>query len=160
VPLTQACGYRIYNIDPTKYNSHKHTNNIMKNGFTLTELLITLALIGILSSVAYPLYTEHLTKLHRTCAVTTMADLSGRLEEYYLANNTYNEATLEKLQANNTLYKNHYRLDITTKDDTYILRATPLGKQAISDNLCGILTLDQNGNRTISGSGSIKECWR
>ncbi|EKE00608.1 MAG: type 4 fimbrial biogenesis protein PilE [uncultured bacterium] len=131
----------------------------MKNGFTLIELLIVIALIGILGSIAYPLYGEHLTRVRRTYAATAIVDLAGRMEEYYVSKNTYNDATIENLRVNNARYKNYYRLDITAKDDAYVLHATPLGKQADSDILCGTLTIDQNGNRTISGSGAIEECW-
>ena len=131
-----------------------------KSGFTLIELLITLTLIGILSTIAYPFYNEHLIKVRRTYATAALEDLAGRMEEYYIAKNTYDNATLESLRINNTHYKNYYYLDITAKDNTYVLSAIPLGKQKNSDALCGSLTLDQNGNKNISGSGSVEECWR
>jgi type IV pilus assembly protein PilE len=81
------------------------------------------------------------------------------MEEYYLLNSTYGDATLENVWTNNSHYKNYYDLDIKPKNDTYVLRAIPRGKQAEADTLCRTLTLDQNGNRNISGSGSINDCW-
>jgi type IV pilus assembly protein PilE len=132
---------------------------IKKSGFTLMELLIALALISVLSAIAYPFYNGHLVKVRRTYAAAALEDLAGRMEEYYILNNTYNNATLENLHVNEIHYKSYYYLNIITKDDTYVLRAMPLGKQADVDALCGSLTLDQNGNKNISGNGSVEECW-
>ena len=84
-------------------------------------------------------------------------DLAGRMEEYYISGNTYNNAA-ENVRVNNALHKKYY-LEIKSKDDSYVLRAIPLGKQAEYDTLCGSLTIDQNGNRDIRGTGSVEECW-
>jgi type IV pilus assembly protein PilE len=129
---------------------------IKKSGFTLIELLIALTLISILSAIAYPFYNEHLIKVRRTYAAAALEDLAGRMEEYYISKNTYDNATREDLHVNNN---NYYHLDIAAKDNTYVLSAIPLGKQADSDVLCGSLTLDQNGNKNISGNGLVEECW-
>lgn len=127
----------------------------MKNlGFTLIELLIVLAIISILSTISYPLYTGHLVRMRRTYAITALMDRSGNMEEQYIINgNTYDNVILEDIN-------NYYHLVKTTTNDTYVLSAVPLGKQAALDALCGSLTIDQNGNKGISGSGSIEECWR
>jgi type IV pilus assembly protein PilE len=131
-----------------------------KTGFTLIELLVVITIIGILSSIAYPLYSDHLIRTRRIYAITALTDLAGRMEEYYVSKNTYDGAALENLHVNNTNYKDYYYLDIITKDNAYVLHAVPLGKQAESDALCGTLILDHNGSRSISGSGSTEECWR
>lgn len=130
-----------------------------KIGFTLIELLIVITLIGILSMISYPIYNKHLTKARRTYAMVALLDLAGRMEEYYSSKNSYNDASLENLNINNLNYKNFYKLTITSKNDTYILQAIPLEKQNNNDTLCGALSLDQNGNKYISGFGTIEECW-
>lgn len=128
----------------------------MQKGFTLIEILLVIAIIGILSSIAYPSYNEHLVKVHRTYAITALMDLAGYMEEHHALNNTYKNAATK----NDADYKNYYHLDITKADNnTYLLRATPLGKQAVTDTLCGTLTLNQDGIRNITGSGSIENCW-
>lgn len=121
------------------------------SGFTLIELLMVLVIIGILGAISYPLYSQHLVKARRTYAMTTLMDLAGQMEEQYVLSNTYNKVTTEDSK--------DYHFEITQKDDTYVLRAVPLGKQAEADILCGSLIVDQNGVRSISGSGTVEECW-
>ena len=124
----------------------------MKNpGFTLIELLIVLVIIGILGTLSYPLYSEHIVKMQRTYAIAALTNSAGYMEEYYVLHNTYSGAMLNDV--------NYYHIYPTATDDTYILHAEPTGKQIEADVLCGSLTLDQDGNRDITGSGSIEKCW-
>lgn len=140
-------------------NTHYFQTITKKLGFTLIELLIVIALISILSAIAYPSYNQHLIKTRRNYAMVALMDLAGRMEEYFLLNNTYDNATLENLHVNNTDSQNYYHLAIAAKDDIYTLHAIPLGKQATADVVCGALTFDQTGKKAISGKGTVAECW-
>ena len=142
------------------FGSFKQTKDLKKSGFTIIELLIVITIIGIFSVVSYPSYNAYLIKTKRTFAIVALTDLAGRMEEYYFLNNSYKDATLENLKINISQYKNYYTLKIDTKQDAYVLIASPVGEQAKNDVLCGSLIIDQNNIRSISGDGSIEECWR
>lgn len=58
-------------------------------GFTLIELMITVAVIGILAAVAYPSYTDYIRRGKITEATSTLSDLRLRAEKFYADNRTY-----------------------------------------------------------------------
>ncbi len=58
-------------------------------GFTLIELMIVVAVIGILSAIAYPSYTDYIRRGRLPEAFTTLADLRARMEQYYQDNKNY-----------------------------------------------------------------------
>lgn len=137
---------------------------IQKNtrGFTMLELLITIAILGILCTLAYASYNHYITKVRRTDAQVAIIDLSNRLEQYYITNNhTYAGATLANLNMPNNTVNGFYTLSISnTSATTYLLTATPIGIQAKQDKECGSLSRDQLGQVSISGVGKVGDCWK
>jgi type IV pilus assembly protein PilE len=125
----------------------------MKNnnkGFTLIELLIVIAIIGILASIGYPAYTSAVKKGNRADGIDSLVALAGRMEEFYLNNDTYAGAAV----ANSTSSDGLYTMAIATQDGfTYSLTATPVQ----GDPECGVLTLSSLGVKTAA-TGSAN-CW-
>ena len=71
-------------------------------GFTLVELMIVIAILGILGSVAYPSYVHHVKKANRADGIDSLLALAGRMEEYYMNNDTYVDATVANVNSSDS----------------------------------------------------------
>jgi len=127
-------------------------------GFTLIELMIGVAILGILTAIAYPMYTQYVVRGKRAEGKAHITDAAARLERYYSDNNRYAAAADTLPGGIETTSENgHYTLSITTSDpyQSYTLTVSP----TFDDAECGNLTLDQTGTRGITGSGNVSDCW-
>ena len=143
----------------------------MNKGFSLIELLFVIAIVGILSAIAYPSYCDYLTRTRRLDGQTALLHLASRLEDYYTRENTYQTATLAEGKTSDILSTptstgGWYTLTIThITATTYQLQATPIGPQASRDTRCQSLTLSSTGIEgvTTGPAGSPTElarrCW-
>lgn len=131
-----------------------------RNGFTLLELIATLGILTALMMISYPFMTHHLVTARRKQAEAALINLAGRLDEYYSLEGRYKTASAEILHLSELNRSQYYRLIIqAASDDRFTISAVPLRTQAREDKQCGTLTLDEMGNRRISGDGDIKHCW-
>lgn len=129
------------------------------NGFTLIELMITLVIVGILTSIAYPSYAHYLVKVNRLKAEQNLYTLAHDMEHYYEDHKSYLGVTLEDLPADRNLKDTHYTYQITElTDNSFELSAIPTGNQAKYDHDCGQLNLDQLGDHSGS-SENQSDCW-
>lgn len=125
-----------------------------EHGFSLFELLVVLVIIGILASIAYPIYTHALIKTRRTEAKIALMDLANRMESYYLENNnSYLGASLSKLHIKAITDKKLYQLSLNSTNSTYLLLATA----TFSDPECYCFRLNQLGEKT--NAGPLPQCW-
>ena len=136
----------------------------VNQGFTLIELMITVAIVGILASLAYPSYTQYIVRSNRSSAVSFVMNLASKQEQYNLDARQYtNQLSLLGAASIPTEVSNNYTLtlaaDNTVAPPTYSITATPTGTQLARDTLCGTLSINQTGLKTISGTSAVNKCW-
>ncbi|NIF19958.1 type IV pilin protein [Pantoea sp. Cy-639] len=130
----------------------------MRRGFGLIELLIVVALIGMLAAIAYPSYSDSLRRAARSEAVGLLHDAALRLQQHHARAGEYtdNEQWVTDLPAGNR----HYRLDARRDSDGYTLRAMRLPQAAMAQDRCGDYQLEHTGGRSNAGAaGDAAGCW-
>lgn len=129
------------------------------SGFTLIELMITVAIVAIIAAVAIPSYTSYVDRGKRAEARTALLDIAARQERYYSNNRQYADQ-LSKLRMSGTKSENgYYTLQVTlpsgSNDQDFDATATPSGW---TDDKCGVLGIDETGAKTQS-LGDRALCW-
>jgi len=136
-------------------------------GFTLIELMITVAIVAILAMIAAPAFNKQIRKSRRTEARTTLLDLAARAERLYSTTNTYWGTTQpNKLLPPDLGYAGGWPITTTSGYYTITLgnnatgaaftfTATPAGAQA-SDTECATFSVDNTGNQTATDP----KCWK
>lgn len=125
-------------------------------GFTLVELMVVVAIIGILASIALPAYTEHVVTARRAAGAACLAAAQQQMERFYTQNLAYNATGSPVSFTCDNEAADHYTVTRTAvAAKTYTLSATPQGAQRNQDTKCGTLTINQAGAKTPTTPG----CW-
>lgn len=132
-----------------------------EHGFTLIELMITVAVVGILAAIAFPSYQEYLLRSRRVEAQDLLGEAAARQERWRAQNGSYTTTVTDlKLAHGNTSEHGYYTLSMAkaTNDGGYTLTATRTASQS-ADRKCGDFTLNAAGIKGVS-AGTLANCWR
>ncbi|MBO9551762.1 type IV pilin protein [Pseudomonas sp.] len=127
----------------------------MQQGMSLIELLIVVAVTGILAAIAYPSYSDQLRRAARSEVVGLLHDAALRLERHRVRTGQYAEGDPHLPTSNR-----HYRLQAQRDSDTFTLIARRLPDGLMADDRCGDFQLDQAGVQSNPGAMQSNErCW-
>ncbi|MGQ0579659.1 MAG: type IV pilin protein [Betaproteobacteria bacterium] len=133
---------------------------IRDRGFTLIELMIAVAIVGILSAIAYPSYTQYLVRGKLTEATATLAGHRVKMEQFFQDNRTYTGACAAGTGATEPADTENFNYTCTIPDaQTYTISAAGLGGLAPV-----VLSIDQsNTRRTVTPppgwTAPAGNCW-
>lgn len=142
-----------------------------QQGFNLIELMIVVAIVGIIAAFAYPSYLEQVRQTRRADCSGALTSLGSSMERFFTVNNTYEGAGAAGGDTGTpTIFSGTcpvdggtatYNLTIdAATPSTYTLHAAPTGAQA--DDKCGTLTLTNTGLKGVSGANAgvtWQQCW-
>ena len=134
----------------------KNHTSLIRYGFTLLELIVVIAALGILYSIALPSYQAFMLRVHRTEAVTALLDVANCQEKVFATSGRYD--TTQCIPGGLEHYS--IRIDPANVADSLLFTAwaEPMGAQA--EDRCGNLGLDQTGRQRVTSElVDARRCW-
>ena len=120
----------------------------LQRGFTLLELLVVIAMIGILASISVGRYSQHIAQSNRRAAIAELYAAQQQMERIRLQTGLYGSLSVPTSKG--------YTFDFSPNGDTYKLIAKPQASSG-GDMDCGNLSIDQTDIRTPADRN---ECWQ
>ena len=142
--------------------------NKAKNGFTLIELMIVVAIVGILAAIAYPSYLAQIHQSRRATGIQSVLECAAVLERRYTLNRTYTEGACEDID------NDDYKITVTisglsrtnracTSNDNENCFLITASSSVSSDTDCKTMKYNELGIKTAydsNGSPNTQTCWR
>lgn len=131
-----------------------------QQGFTLLELMIVVAIIGILAAIAYPNYQKYVVRANRVDAMGELQNIARQIEAKKLTagRQGYKAINIDSFDGQYPKSGNAlYNVDASITDGNWVLTATPItGSRQASD---GVLTLKKNGEKCRGGQCGNGDQW-
>lgn len=141
------------------------------HGFTLIEVMITMAIIGVLASIALPSYTRYMARAHRAEARIQLLQVAQFMQRFYAANDSYSEDrsatavinaipdSLKQSPGDASSSAAFYNLSIPTNtlsSMSFSLRMEPKVGNKMANDECGTFAIDSTGVKTVLINGVEK----
>jgi type IV pilus assembly protein PilE len=134
-------------------------------GFTLIELMITVAIVAILATIAATSYTSQVQKSRRTDARSALLDLAGREEKLFSTTNAYTNSLATLGYSSAIVGSAYYTVAVVSPDpaqpalgaSSYSITATPINSQ-LGDTQCATMSVNQTGLQS-AGPATAATCW-
>ncbi len=133
-------------------NKFKPRTSSRPQGFSIIELLIVVAIIGVLSGIAYPMYSQHTREVRRSDAWVALIGAGAAQERWYSVNHAYTNSMDNLLGSSSP--EAYYTLSVEAENSSFTLTATARTDGAQStDTECAEMTLDHLGTQLPA------KCW-
>jgi len=120
-------------------------------GFSLLELMVTVAIVSLLAAIAYPSYTAFVMRSNRAAAQAEMMNIASLEQQYFLANKSYTDLSgLGSYQVSSQVSTRYDCSVAPTTTPSFTITCVPKGAQSGDGNL----VIGSNGSRTRNGDPS------